>query len=154
MHVIADRSDQSKRRTKTVKRTLNPMWQQTFTYSNFKRQDMKSMSLEISLWDLDRSYQTNSHFMGRVIFGLKTLSFFVNTLSFVALSIPPPYHFPQRSSLRHLRFTNDSIHKLINRVCDDSLKVWEWGKGVFLISGTFILSFYYYLSFKCLVLVI
>ena len=62
-----DRSEASKRRTKTEKKTLSPHWNQSFVYSPIRRGDLGSMSLELSLWDLDRSVETNNHFIGEVI---------------------------------------------------------------------------------------
>ncbi len=47
-------SEKSKRRTKTVAGTLEPKWNQTFMYSLMKQQDLRSLSLEITVYDYDR----------------------------------------------------------------------------------------------------
>lgn len=64
--IISDRSDSSKRRTKTAKKTLAPTWNQSFVYGPIRRGDLGSMALELTIWDLDRSVESNNHFLGEV----------------------------------------------------------------------------------------
>ncbi|ELU13906.1 hypothetical protein CAPTEDRAFT_224324 [Capitella teleta] len=54
LYLLPDRSEKSKRRTKTVAGTLEPKWNQTFIYSPMKRSDLESSSLEITVYDYDR----------------------------------------------------------------------------------------------------
>jgi len=70
MYLLPDRSESSKRRTKTEKKTLSPQWNQSFVYAPVTQNDLGSMSLELSLWDLDRSVDSNNHFIGEVIIDL------------------------------------------------------------------------------------
>jgi len=70
MYLLPDRSEISKRRTKTEKKTLSPRWNQSFVYAPIRQGDLESMSLELSLWDLDRSVETNNHFIGEAIVDL------------------------------------------------------------------------------------
>ncbi|XP_078481063.1 regulating synaptic membrane exocytosis protein 2 isoform X3 [Ciona intestinalis] len=70
MYLLPDRSEASKRRSKTAKKTLNPSWHQSFVYGPIRRQDLGSMALEVSLWDLDRSVESNNHFLGEIFIDL------------------------------------------------------------------------------------
>ena len=36
-------------------------------YGPIRRQDLESMTLELTLWDLDRTVESSNHFMGEVI---------------------------------------------------------------------------------------
>ncbi|KAG7258134.1 hypothetical protein CRUP_017701, partial [Coryphaenoides rupestris] len=51
MYFLPDRSDKSKRRTKTVKRTTEPKWSQTFVYTHVHRRDFRNHMLELTVWD-------------------------------------------------------------------------------------------------------
>nr|CAB3265585.1 ZF(Rab)-2 zinc finger protein [Phallusia mammillata] len=70
MYLLPDRSDSSKRRTKTAKKTLTPTWNQSFVYGPIRRGDLGSMALELTIWDLDRSVESNNHFLGEVLIDL------------------------------------------------------------------------------------
>ncbi|TSV28435.1 Regulating synaptic membrane exocytosis protein 2 [Bagarius yarrelli] len=54
IYFLPDRSDKSKRRTKTVKKSLEPKWNQTFMYSPVHRREFRERMLEITLWDQAR----------------------------------------------------------------------------------------------------
>ncbi|KAG9350521.1 hypothetical protein JZ751_026887 [Albula glossodonta] len=54
MYFLPDRSDKSKRRTKTVKKSAEPKWNQTFLYSHVHRRDFRERMLEITVWDQPR----------------------------------------------------------------------------------------------------
>jgi len=47
-------SEKSKRRTKTVAGTLEPKWNQTFIYAPMKRSEIKTQSLQMTVYDYDR----------------------------------------------------------------------------------------------------
>lgn len=59
-------SDKSKRRTKTVKKSLEPKWNQTFMYSPVHRREFRERMLEITLWDQARVREEESEFLGEV----------------------------------------------------------------------------------------
>ena len=59
-------SDKSKRRTKTVKKVLEPKWNQTFVYSHVHRRDFRERMLEITVWDQPRVQEEESEFLGEV----------------------------------------------------------------------------------------
>ncbi|KAL0178023.1 hypothetical protein M9458_026917, partial [Cirrhinus mrigala] len=64
MYFLPDRSDKSKRRTKTVKKSLEPKWNQTFVYSHVHRRDFREHMLEITVWDQPRIQDEESDFLG------------------------------------------------------------------------------------------
>ncbi|CAL1538466.1 unnamed protein product, partial [Lymnaea stagnalis] len=70
MYMLPDRSEKSKRRTKTVASTIDPTWNQTFIYCPVKESDMHERLLEITVWDYDRVGA--SEFLGEVLIDLTT----------------------------------------------------------------------------------
>ncbi|XP_048518490.1 regulating synaptic membrane exocytosis protein 2 isoform X1 [Dendroctonus ponderosae] len=54
LFLLPDRSEKSKRRTRTLGGTTEPMWNQTFVYSGLRRADLRLRSLEITVWDYVR----------------------------------------------------------------------------------------------------
>ncbi|XP_037637741.1 regulating synaptic membrane exocytosis protein 1-like isoform X11 [Sebastes umbrosus] len=72
MYFLPDRSDKSKRRTKTMKRTCEPKWNQTFVYSHVHRRDFRNHMLELTIWDQPRSPDEDSTFMGEILIELET----------------------------------------------------------------------------------
>ncbi|XP_066867442.1 regulating synaptic membrane exocytosis protein 1 isoform X19 [Kogia breviceps] len=72
MYFLPDRSDKSKRRTKTVKKVLEPKWNQTFVYSHVHRRDFRERMLEITVWDQPRVQEEESEFLGEILIELET----------------------------------------------------------------------------------
>ncbi|KAM8852790.1 regulating synaptic membrane exocytosis protein 1 isoform 15-T15 [Synchiropus picturatus] len=72
MYFLPDRSDKSKRRTKAVKKTCEPKWNQTFVYTHVHRRDFRNHMLELTVWDQPRSPEEDSIFMGEVLIELET----------------------------------------------------------------------------------
>ncbi|XP_078253987.1 regulating synaptic membrane exocytosis protein 2 isoform X21 [Rhinoraja longicauda] len=72
IYFLPDRSDKSKRRTKTVKKTLEPKWNQTFIYSPVHRREFRERMLEITLWDQARVREEESEFLGEILIELET----------------------------------------------------------------------------------
>ncbi|KAM6123392.1 regulating synaptic membrane exocytosis protein 1 isoform 2-T2 [Pterocles gutturalis] len=72
MYFLPDRSDKSKRRTKTVKKSLEPKWNQTFLYSHVHRRDFRERMLEITIWDQPRVQEEESEFLGEILIELET----------------------------------------------------------------------------------
>ncbi|XP_035847930.1 regulating synaptic membrane exocytosis protein 1-like isoform X5 [Sander lucioperca] len=72
MYFLPDRSDKSKRRTKTMKKTCEPKWNQTFVYSHVHRRDFRNHMLELTIWDQPRSPEEDSTFMGEILIELET----------------------------------------------------------------------------------
>ncbi|XP_062374945.1 regulating synaptic membrane exocytosis protein 1-like isoform X2 [Sardina pilchardus] len=104
MYFLPDRSDKSKRRTKTVKKCLEPKWNQTFLYSHVHRRDFRERMLEITVWDQPRIQEEESDFMGEILIELETAllddkphSYKLQThdVSSIPLPNPSPY-LPRR----------------------------------------------------------
>uniref|UniRef100_A0A3B5QDH3 Regulating synaptic membrane exocytosis 1 n=1 Tax=Xiphophorus maculatus TaxID=8083 RepID=A0A3B5QDH3_XIPMA len=72
MYFLPDRSDKSKRRTKTVKKSSEPKWNQTFIYSHVHRRDFRERMLEITVWDQPRVQEEESEFLGEILIELET----------------------------------------------------------------------------------
>nr|XP_033791882.1 regulating synaptic membrane exocytosis protein 1 isoform X14 [Geotrypetes seraphini] len=72
MYFLPDRSDKSKRRTKTVKKSLEPKWNQTFLYTHVHRKDFRERMLEITAWDQPRIQEEESEFLGEILIELET----------------------------------------------------------------------------------
>ncbi|XP_049802684.1 regulating synaptic membrane exocytosis protein 2 [Schistocerca nitens] len=68
LFLLPDRSEKSKRRTKTLANTNDPKWNQTFVYSSIRRADLKLRILEVTVWDYVR-YGAND-FLGEVVIEL------------------------------------------------------------------------------------
>ncbi|KAG5326128.1 RIMS2 protein, partial [Acromyrmex heyeri] len=66
--LLPDKSEKSKRRTKTVANTNDPRWNQTFVYNGVRRSDLRKRALEITVWDYAR-YEAND-FLGEAVLEL------------------------------------------------------------------------------------
>ena len=66
--LLPDRSEKSKRRTKTISNTNNPTWNQSFVYSPIRITELSSRILEVTVWDFDR-FGAND-FLGEVTIDL------------------------------------------------------------------------------------
>uniref|UniRef100_A0A674AAZ7 Regulating synaptic membrane exocytosis 1 n=1 Tax=Salmo trutta TaxID=8032 RepID=A0A674AAZ7_SALTR len=106
MYFLPDRSDKSKRRTKTVKKTGEPKWNQTFVYSHIHRRDFRQHMLELTVWDQPRLPDENSMFMGEILIELETAplddkphwyKLQTHDVSSIPLPWPSPY-MPRRNT--------------------------------------------------------
>ncbi|XP_023346790.1 regulating synaptic membrane exocytosis protein 1 [Eurytemora carolleeae] len=68
LYLLPDRSERSKRRTKTLANTNHPRWNQSFVYLAIRRRDLRSRILEVTVWDYDR-FGANE-FLGEVTIDL------------------------------------------------------------------------------------
>ncbi|XP_074542166.1 regulating synaptic membrane exocytosis protein 2 isoform X2 [Halichoeres trimaculatus] len=71
IYFLPDRSDKSKRRTKTVKKSVEPRWNQTFMYSPVHQREFRERMLELTVWDQARVREEESQFMGEVLIELE-----------------------------------------------------------------------------------
>ncbi|XP_069024888.1 regulating synaptic membrane exocytosis protein 2-like isoform X3 [Embiotoca jacksoni] len=72
IYFLPDRSDKSKRRTKTVKKSVEPRWNQTFMYSPIHRREFRERMLELTVWDQARVREEESQFLGEVLIELES----------------------------------------------------------------------------------
>ncbi|XP_061937020.1 regulating synaptic membrane exocytosis protein 2 isoform X6 [Apis cerana] len=72
--LLPDKSEKSKRRTKTLANTNDPKWNQTFVYEGIRRvSELRKRALEITVWDYGK-YDTND-FLGEVVLELGAARF-------------------------------------------------------------------------------
>ncbi|XP_043072919.1 regulating synaptic membrane exocytosis protein 2 isoform X16 [Puntigrus tetrazona] len=103
IYFLPDRSDKSKRRTKTVKKSLEPKWNQTFMYSPVHRREFRERMLEITLWDQARVREEESEFLGEILIELETALlddqphwYKLQTHDLSSMPLPNPSPFMQR----------------------------------------------------------
>nr|XP_040041610.1 regulating synaptic membrane exocytosis protein 1 isoform X15 [Gasterosteus aculeatus aculeatus] len=132
MYFLPDRSDKSKRRTKTVKKSVEPKWNQTFLYSHVHRRDFRERMLEITVWDQPRVQEEESEFLGEILIELETAllddiphwyKLQAHDMSSIPLPQPSPY-LPRR----HVHGDSPSkklqrSHRIIDTEFDDGLMV-------------------------------
>ncbi|KAM9267683.1 regulating synaptic membrane exocytosis protein 1 isoform 8-T8 [Cariama cristata] len=116
MYFLPDRSDKSKRRTKTVKKSLEPKWNQTFLYSHVHRRDFRERMLEITVWDQPRVQEEESEFLGEILLELETALlddephwYKLQTHDESSLPLPQPSPFMPR---RHVHGAESTSKKL------------------------------------------
>ncbi|XP_030345913.1 regulating synaptic membrane exocytosis protein 1 isoform X25 [Strigops habroptila] len=116
MYFLPDRSDKSKRRTKTVKKSLEPKWNQTFLYSHVHRRDFRERMLEITVWDQPRVQEEESEFLGEILIELETALlddephwYKLQTHDESSLPLPQPSPFTPR---RHVHGGESTSKKL------------------------------------------
>ncbi|XP_029141107.1 regulating synaptic membrane exocytosis protein 2 isoform X17 [Protobothrops mucrosquamatus] len=137
IYFLPDRSDKNKRRTKTVKKTLEPKWNQTFIYSPVHRREFRERMLEITLWDQARIREEESDFLGEILIELETAllddephwyKLQTHDMSSLPLPHPSPY-LPRRqlhgdSPTRRLqRSKRISDSEISDYDCDDGIGV-------------------------------
>ncbi|XP_057350202.1 regulating synaptic membrane exocytosis protein 1 isoform X6 [Manis pentadactyla] len=135
MYFLPDRSDKSKRRTKTVKKVLEPKWNQTFVYSHVHRRDFRERMLEITVWDQPRVQEEESEFLGEILIELETALlddephwYKLQTHDESSLPLPQPSPFMPR---RHIR-AESSSKKLqrSQRISDSDISDYEVDDGI------------------------
>ncbi|XP_035493754.1 regulating synaptic membrane exocytosis protein 1 isoform X2 [Scophthalmus maximus] len=132
MYFLPDRSDKSKRRTKTVKKSAEPKWNQTFLYSHVHRRDFRERMLEITVWDQPRVQEEESEFLGEILIELETAllddiphwyKLQTHDVSSIPLPQPSPYlprrHVHGESPSKKLQRS----HRIVDTEFDDGLMV-------------------------------
>ncbi|XP_034438150.1 regulating synaptic membrane exocytosis protein 2 isoform X24 [Hippoglossus hippoglossus] len=132
MYFLPDRSDKSKRRTKTVKKSTEPKWNQTFIYSHVHRRDFRERMLEITVWDQPRVQEEESEFLGEILIELETallddIPHWYKLQTHDSSSIPLPQPSPYLPR-RHVHADSPSkklqrSHRIIDTEFDDGLMV-------------------------------
>ncbi|XP_037698242.1 regulating synaptic membrane exocytosis protein 1 isoform X1 [Choloepus didactylus] len=135
MYFLPDRSDKSKRRTKTVKKVLEPKWNQTFVYSHVHRRDFRERMLEITVWDQPRVQEEESEFLGEILIELETALlddephwYKLQTHDESSLPLPQPSPFLPR---RHIHGESSSKKlQRSQRISDSDISDYEVDDGI------------------------
>ncbi|XP_075438649.1 regulating synaptic membrane exocytosis protein 2 isoform X29 [Ascaphus truei] len=148
IYFLPDRSDKNKRRTKTVKKTLEPKWSQTFIYSPVHRREFRERMLEITLWDQARVREEESDFLGEILIELETALlddephwYKLQTHDVSSLPLPHPSPFTQRRQLhgesptRRLQNKGSySYNSGSKRISDSEVSDYDCDDGVGVVS--------------------
>ncbi|XP_014003978.2 protein piccolo isoform X3 [Salmo salar] len=94
VYLLPGRGGENKRRTKYVQRSLNPEWNQTVIYKNIHLEQLKKKTLEVTVWDYDKS--SSNDFLGEVLIDLSNTSQLDNTPRWLPLK-------EQSESIEHSR---------------------------------------------------
>ncbi|XP_072323283.1 regulating synaptic membrane exocytosis protein 2 isoform X5 [Scyliorhinus torazame] len=151
IYFLPDRSDKSKRRTKTVKKTLEPKWNQTFIYSPVHRREFRERMLEITLWDQARVREEESEFLGEILIELETAllddephwyKLQTHDVSSMPLPQPSPY-LPRRhphgeSPTRRLQNTGPcALNSGSQRISDSEVSDYDCDDGIGVVSSDY-----------------
>ncbi|XP_060052028.1 regulating synaptic membrane exocytosis protein 2 isoform X6 [Erinaceus europaeus] len=141
IYFLPDRSDKNKRRTKTVKKTLEPKWNQTFIYSPVHRREFRERMLEITLWDQARVREEESEFLGEILIELETALlddephwYKLQTHDVSSLPLPHPSPYLSRRQL-HGESPTRRLQRS-KRISDSEVSDYDCDDGVGVVSGS------------------
>ncbi|XP_045557973.1 regulating synaptic membrane exocytosis protein 2 isoform X19 [Salmo salar] len=142
IYFLPDRSDKSKRRTKTVKKSLEPKWNQTFMYSPVHRREFRERMLEITLWDQARVREEESEFLGEILIELETALlddephwYKLQTHDVSSMPLPRASPNPQRRQLHGESPTRRLPIQRSQRISDSEISDYDCEDGVGVVSG-------------------
>eukprot|EP00063_Salmo_salar_P081604 XP_014056439.1 PREDICTED: regulating synaptic membrane exocytosis protein 2-like isoform X23 [Salmo salar] len=134
-------SDKSKRRTKTVKKSLEPKWNQTFMYSPVHRREFRERMLEITLWDQARVREEESEFLGEILIELETALlddephwYKLQTHDVSSMPLPRASPNPQRRQLHGESPTRRLPIQRSQRISDSEISDYDCEDGVGVVS--------------------
>ncbi|XP_045143699.1 regulating synaptic membrane exocytosis protein 2 isoform X6 [Echinops telfairi] len=150
IYFLPDRSDKNKRRTKTVKKALEPKWNQTFIYSPVHRREFRERMLEITLWDQARVREEESEFLGEILIELETALlddephwYKLQTHDVSSLPLPHPSPYMPRRQLHGESPTRRLQHKGLcsynpgsKRISDSEVSDYDCDDGIGVVSGS------------------
>ncbi|XP_071240345.1 regulating synaptic membrane exocytosis protein 2 isoform X11 [Salvelinus alpinus] len=141
IYFLPDRSDKSKRRTKTVKKSLEPKWNQTFMYSPVHRREFRERMLEITLWDQARVREEESEFLGEILIELETALlddephwYKLQTHDVSSMPLPRTSPNPQRRQLHGESPTRRLPIQRSQRISDSEISDYDCEDGVGVVS--------------------
>ncbi|XP_055781900.1 regulating synaptic membrane exocytosis protein 2-like isoform X7 [Salvelinus fontinalis] len=141
IYFLPDRSDKSKRRTKTVKKSLEPKWNQTFMYSPVHRREFRERMLEITLWDQARVREEESEFLGEILIELETALlddephwYKLQTHDVSSMPLPRASPNPQRRQLHGESPTRRLPIQRSQRISDSEISDYDCEDGVGVVS--------------------
>lgn len=71
-YLLPDKSKKTKRKTPTIKKNVNPLWNHTIVYENLSAEELLDRVLELTVWDWDRGLSNS--FLGGVRLGMLNIS--------------------------------------------------------------------------------
>ncbi|KAM6215491.1 regulating synaptic membrane exocytosis protein 2 isoform 2-T2 [Rhynchocyon petersi] len=148
IYFLPDRSDKNKRRTKTVKKALEPKWNQTFIYSPVHRREFRERMLEITLWDQARVREEESEFLGEILIELETALlddephwYKLQTHDVSSLPLPHPSPYMSRRQLHGESPTRRLQNKALcsynpgsKRISDSEVSDYDCDDGIGVVS--------------------
>uniref|UniRef100_M3YUH4 Regulating synaptic membrane exocytosis 2 n=1 Tax=Mustela putorius furo TaxID=9669 RepID=M3YUH4_MUSPF len=148
IYFLPDRSDKNKRRTKTVKKTLEPKWNQTFIYSPVHRREFRERMLEVTLWDQARVREEESEFLGEILIELETALlddephwYKLQTHDVSSLPLPHPSPYMPRRQLHGESPTRRLQNKALcsynsgsKRISDSEVSDYDCDDGIGIVS--------------------
>uniref|UniRef100_A0A673Z5C5 Regulating synaptic membrane exocytosis 2 n=1 Tax=Salmo trutta TaxID=8032 RepID=A0A673Z5C5_SALTR len=141
IYFLPDRSDKSKRRTKTVKKSLEPKWNQTFMYSPVHRREFRERMLEITLWDQARVREEESEFLGEILIELETALlddephwYKLQTHDVSSMPLPRASPNPQRRQLHGESPSRRLPIQRSQRISDSEISDYDCEDGVGVVS--------------------
>uniref|UniRef100_A0A671UKA9 Regulating synaptic membrane exocytosis 2b n=1 Tax=Sparus aurata TaxID=8175 RepID=A0A671UKA9_SPAAU len=145
IYFLPDRSDKSKRRTKTVKKSVEPRWTQTFMYSPVHRREFRERMLELTVWDQARVREEESQFLGEVLIELDSAllddqphwyKLQLHDVSSVPLPNASPY-LQRRGLQPEDTLSSRRLHRS-QRISDSEFSDYDCEDGIGVISGDLI----------------
>ncbi|XP_050389025.1 regulating synaptic membrane exocytosis protein 2 isoform X3 [Patella vulgata] len=142
LYLLPDRSEKSKRRTKTIANTIEPTWNQTFIYCPVKEVDLRDRLLEITVWDYDRIGA--SEFLGEVLIDLTSANlndepYWYQLSHHDDASIPLPANSPRtKTSKDPYDLRKDHLSPPISArgLSDSDVSELDYDDSIGVISGT------------------
>uniref|UniRef100_A0A3B3BU34 Regulating synaptic membrane exocytosis 2b n=1 Tax=Oryzias melastigma TaxID=30732 RepID=A0A3B3BU34_ORYME len=141
IYFLPDRSDKSKRRTKTVKKSLEPRWNQTFMYSPVHRREFRERMLELTVWDQARVREEESQFLGEVLIELESALlddqphwYKLQLHDVSSLPLPNASPYPQRRGLQAESSQSSRRLQRSQRISDSEFSDYDCEDGIGVIS--------------------
>ncbi|XP_078811189.1 regulating synaptic membrane exocytosis protein 2 isoform X47 [Oryzias latipes] len=141
IYFLPDRSDKSKRRTKTVKKSLEPRWNQTFMYSPVHRREFRERMLELTVWDQARVREEESQFLGEVMIELESALlddqphwYKLQLHDVSSLPLPNASPYPQRRGLQAEPSQSSRRLQRSQRISDSEFSDYDCEDGIGVIS--------------------
>uniref|UniRef100_A0A665VKT9 C2 domain-containing protein n=1 Tax=Echeneis naucrates TaxID=173247 RepID=A0A665VKT9_ECHNA len=142
IYFLPDRSDKSRRRTKTVKKSVEPRWNQTFMYFPVHRRDFKERMLELTVWDQARVREEESQFLGEVLIELESALlddqphwYKLQLHDVSSLPLPSASPYLQRRRLQPEHSQPSRRLQRSQRISDSEFSDYDCEDGIGVISG-------------------
>ncbi|XP_057179570.1 protein piccolo isoform X3 [Triplophysa rosa] len=108
VYLLPGRGAENKRRSKHAQKSLNPEWNQTVIYKNIHLEQLRKKTLEVSVWDYDKS--SANDFLGEVLIDLSNTSHLDNVPRWLPLKEQSDGEHHRRSHSGHGRQHSPKPH--------------------------------------------